>query len=74
MPSARELAGSAFADGVLKLTESETQSMVDVPGVGPTPMSAPPTPAGDDALDGEGQPELSDQERYAQALHDRTAM
>ena len=69
----RELAGSAFADGVLKLTESETQSMVDVPGVGPTPMSAP-TPAGDDALDGEGQPELSDQERYAQALRDRTAM
>ena len=32
----REQAGAALGEGVLKLAESEAQSMIDVPGVGPT--------------------------------------
>ncbi len=69
----RELAGSAFADGVLKLTESETQAMVDVPGAGPTPMGAPMMP-GQGVTDGDTAEVVSSQERYAEALRDRTAM
>ena len=73
----RELAGAAFADGVLKLAESETQSMVDVPGIGPTPLSA--SLAGEQAAAGmaddeEGATSHSAQQRYAEALRNRTAM
>jgi|JI10StandDraft_1071094.scaffolds.fasta_scaffold438012_2 hypothetical protein len=35
----REAAGAEMADGVLKLAQSEAQSMLDVPGMGPTRLS-----------------------------------
>jgi hypothetical protein len=69
----RELAGAAFADGMLKLSESETQAMVDVPGAGPTPMGMP-LPPDAEQLEGADADALAVQERNAQILRDRTAM
>jgi hypothetical protein len=35
----REAAGAAMADGVLKLAQSEAESMIEVPGMGRTPLT-----------------------------------
>jgi len=66
----REAAGAELADGILKLSESETQGMLDVPGIGPAPI--------DGGMDGEGgeteATPLAKQEAYADMLHNRTVM
>lgn len=61
----REAAGKELADGILKLAESETQGMVDVPGIGPARLD------GEDSAT-ETSP-LAKQEAYADMLHNRTA-
>lgn len=76
----RENAGAALAEGILKLAESENRRMVDVPGLGPSRIPSPAAAArgmnpggeGDDG-DGEIPAPISDMERYAEMLHNRTA-
>ena len=82
----RENAGAALADGILKLAESENKRVVDVPGVGPARIPMPsgvargmPSPAGapmPEGLEGDSgaaPATVSDMERYADLLHNRTA-
>lgn len=82
----RESAGAALAEGIMKLAESERKQMVDVPGLGPSRIPAPaaargiaspagaPAPNGTEDDDGsDAQETISDVERYAQMLHNRTA-
>ena len=66
----RELAGAALADGVLKLAESEAQSMIDVPGIGPTRLGAPASDGDADAGDGH---ETSQTDAYIETLRDNTS-
>lgn len=81
----RENAGAALAEGILKLAESESKRMVDVPGLGPSripspaasvrgPAASSPIPEG---MEGDGASTeaatVSDMERYAEMLHNRTA-
>jgi len=69
----REQAGAALADGVLKLAESEAQSMIDVPGVGPTRINM----SGDvDNVDSDtnGSKSGSPTDNYIDVLHNRTSM
>jgi hypothetical protein len=66
----REAAGAALADGVLKLAQSDAQSMIEVPGMGPTRLSGAyeveePTAAAE---------EPSPTDRYIEILHNRTSM
>ena len=65
----REAAGKELADGILKLSESEAQGMVEVPGIGPASIAG--------SLDGEGDEKgstpLAKQEAYAEMLHNQTA-
>lgn len=65
----REMAGAALADGVLKLAESEAQSMIDVPGIGPTRLGVPD--ADSDANDGQ---EDSQTDAYIETLHNKTSL
>jgi hypothetical protein len=69
----REQAGAALADGVLKLAESEAQSMIDVPGIGPTRINM-----GGDADNGDsddnGSKSGSPTDNYIDVLHNRTSM
>lgn len=44
----RELAGSAVAEGVLKMAQSEAQGLIEVPGVGPAPIARPGQGRGDE--------------------------
>jgi hypothetical protein len=60
----REAAGAALADGVLKLAQSEAESMIEVPGLGRTPLSEDLG-----AQDGGSQ---SPTEKYIDILHNRT--
>lgn len=66
----REAAGAALADGVLKLAQSDAQSMIEVPGVGPTRLTG--------AFDTEATtPPLeapSPTDKYIEILHNRTSM
>lgn len=66
----RELAGSAMADGVLKLAQSDAQAMLDVPGVGPARLSTPGSHHDED--DEEMSPERSQADQYIDTLRDRT--
>ncbi len=66
----REAAGAALADGVLKLAQSDAQSMIEVPGMGPTRLTGgyepedAPSPAD----------EQSPTDKYIEILHNRTSM
>lgn len=83
----RESAGAALAEGILKLAESENKRMVEVPGLGPSRIpspaasvrgaSGPASAAGptgtDEAGDDDVAATVTDMERYAEMLHNRTA-
>ena len=60
----REAAGAAMADGVLKLAQSEAESMIEVPGLGRTPLN--------EAYDAKGEGGQSPTEKYIDMLHNRT--
>jgi hypothetical protein len=64
----REEAGAAMATGVLKLAQSEAESMIEVPGLGRTPLS------GDYGArpEGAGGEEQSPTDKYIEVLHNRT--
>jgi hypothetical protein len=66
----REAAGAALADGVLKLAQSDAQSMIEVPGMGPTRLTG--------AYEGEAATpaaeESSPTDKYIEILHNRTSM
>lgn len=64
----REEAGAALADGVLKLAQSDAQSMIEVPGMGPTRLTGAYDT--EDAASSEGAPT----DRYIEILHNRTSM
>lgn len=64
----REEAGAALATGVLRLAESETQSMVEVPGMGLTQL----TPGGT-GMEEDKAAETSPSERYIQIIRSRTS-
>jgi len=66
----REAAGAELAEGVLKLSESEAQGMLDVPGIGPAPIDGSMNGEDDET---EAAP-LAKQEEYADMLHNRTVM
>jgi hypothetical protein len=64
----REEAGAAMADGVLKLAQSEAESMIEVPGLGRTPL-------GGDYGAQPGSAETLEQaptDKYIDMLHNRT--
>lgn len=76
----RESAGAALAEGVLKLAESESKMMIDVPGVGPSRLPSPQSamaPGGLESMGGEGidgaEPAPSRTARYVEILHNATA-
>ena len=62
----REAAGAAMADGVLKLAQSEAESMIEVPGLGRTPLNEDYTARPD------GASPQSPTEKYIEMLHNRT--
>jgi hypothetical protein len=64
----REAAGAAMADGVLKLAQSEAESMIEVPGLGRTPLT------GDYGVktDGTEADAQSPTDKYIDMLHNRT--
>lgn len=68
----REAAGAALAEGVLKLAQSDTESLIDVPGVGPTRLDTPL--AGDGADQDPTEAARAAMENYLALLRDRTAM
>jgi hypothetical protein len=69
----REAAGAALADGVLKLAQSESESMIEVPGMGRTPLTGQGdyTTADGTATSAETQ---SPTDKYIDLLHNRTMM
>lgn len=76
----RQAAGAAFAEGVLKLAESERQTMLDVPGVGPTGFPTPQgtvAPGGLESMGGDGadlgESAAERTARYASILENATA-
>ncbi len=69
----REQAGAALAEGVLKLAESEAQSMIDVPGVGPTRIDMGGGADNGDS-DINGGESKSPTDNYIDVLHNRTSM
>ncbi len=69
----REQAGAALAEGVLKLAESEAQSMIDVPGIGPTRIDMGSGPDSGDS-DSESREGSSPTDNYIDVLHNRTSM
>ena len=66
----REAAGAAMADGVLKLAQSDAQSMLEVPGLGPTRLSG----AYDTEASAAPADESSPTDKYIEILHNRTSM
>jgi hypothetical protein len=64
----REAAGAAMADGVLKLAQSEAESMLEVPGLGRTSLT------GDYSARTEGAvaDTQSPTDKYIDVLHNRT--
>lgn len=60
----REAAGAAMAEGVLKLAQSEAESMIEVPGLGRTSLN--------EAYDAKGDSSQSATEKYIEVLHNRT--
>ncbi|MCL4830470.1 MAG: hypothetical protein KJZ95_24145 [Caldilinea sp.] len=66
----REAAGAAMADGVLKLAQSDAQSMIEVPGLGPTRL----TGAYDAEEAASSADEQSPTDKYIEILHNRTSM
>ncbi|MBV7330500.1 hypothetical protein KFU94_20100 [Chloroflexi bacterium TSY] len=75
----REAAGANFAAGVQRLSESEKQMMVDVPGVGPARLpSGGPVPMGASMPEGEesesAEPEQSQVEKYREILQRATVI
>ncbi|MFN8469374.1 MAG: hypothetical protein U0X20_27715, partial [Caldilineaceae bacterium] len=64
----REAAGAALADGVLKLAQSEAESMIEVPGLGRTSLTGDYA-AKPDGAEGEAQ---SPTDKYIDLLHNRT--
>lgn len=66
----REAAGAAMADGVLKLAQSDAQSMIEVPGLGPTRLSG--AYAAEEAAS--STDEQSPTDKYIEILHNRTSM
>jgi hypothetical protein len=66
----REAAGAALADGVFKLAQSDAQSMIEVPGVGPTRL----TGGYDTEEAGAPVDEQSPTDKYIEILHNRTSM
>lgn len=64
----REEAGAALADGVLKLAQSDAQSMIEVPGMGPTRLTD--AYAKEDVTASENAPT----DKYIEILHNRTSM
>ena len=68
----REAAGAALAEGVLKLAQSDTESLIDVPGVGPTRLD---TPLAGETTDADATDAArAAMESYLALLRDRTAM
>jgi len=68
----REAAGAALADGVLKLAQTEAETMIEVPGMGRTPLAAnggysagEPSP---------GAAETTPTDKYIDILRNRTLM
>jgi hypothetical protein len=68
----REAAGAALADGVLKLAQTEAETMIEVPGMGRTPLAAnggyvagEPSP---------GAEETTPTDKYIDILRNRTLM
>lgn len=72
----REAAAAALAESVLKMAQSDAQTMVDVPGIGPTRLNAPG--GGVRPLDMEDEaapsPARSEADRYIDLLRNRSAM
>lgn len=66
----REAAGAAMADGVLKLAQSDTQAMIEVPGLGPTRLSG----AYDAEQNAAPVDAQSPTDKYIEILHNRTSM
>ena len=66
----REAAGAELAEGVLRLAQSDAQSLIDVPGAGPTRLS---TPLLDDE-EGDRPADASSTTDYMEMLRNRTAM
>jgi hypothetical protein len=66
------MASSALADGILKMAQSDTQAMIDVPGLGPARLNAPGSLSGMDSK--EEVPAQPPAEQYAERLRNRTAM
>jgi hypothetical protein len=66
----RELAGAAVADGVLKMAQSEAQGLIEVPGLGPSPIARPGQPHDED-----GQPieSTSAAKQYLEITRNSTA-
>lgn len=64
----REEAGAALADGVLKLAQSEAQSMIEVPGMGPTRLTDAY------ATEDEAASENAPTDKYIEILHNRISM
>ena len=67
----REAAGASMAEGVLKLAQSDAQSMIEVPGMGPTRLA---TSYGIEDAETPAVEEKSPTDRYIDMLHDRTLM
>ncbi|BAM01511.1 MULTISPECIES: hypothetical protein [Caldilinea] len=67
----REAAGAAMADGVLKLAQSDAQSMIEVPGVGPTRL--PEVYEREESTPSK-EADSSPTDRYIEILHNRTSM
>ena len=59
-----------MADGVLKLAQSDAQSMLEVPGLGPTRLSG----AYDTETSAAPADESSPTDKYIEILHNRTSM
>ena len=62
----REAAGAAMADGVLKLAQSEAESMLEVPGLGRTSLTE------DLGTKPDGTAGQSPTDKYIEVLHNRT--
>ena len=69
----REAAGAAMADGVLKLAQSDAQSMIEVPGVGPTRLTETYETMGEESAFPK-ETDASPTDRYIEILHNRTSM
>lgn len=71
----REAAAAALADSVLKMAQSDAQTMVDVPGMGPTRLNMPGSGARPLDMEDEAAPAStrSEADRYIDLLRNRAA-